>query len=390
MRKSTNNSEVKKLNRNRVFRYINEQKETCMTEIASALEMSGPTVLSLVNELKEAGMIEEVGEYKSTGGRKAKAIASVKTFRYALGLDITRNHIVIAYTDLTQQGLNYERMYKPFEDTPEYFEGVAEEIRQFVRKNEIPEDRIVGLGISAPVIINRDLDMISNSHALQVHNIPCKKWTSYMPYPSVMLNDANAAALTEWIGKETADSMAYLFLSNTVGGTVVYQSDRGNVYSREGYLKDVSSMHLGNNWRSGEFGHMVIHPGGRRCYCGKQGCVDSYCSALRLAELEEGVLEQFFVHLEEGREEHRRVWEEYLENLTLVVDNLRMIFDTDVVLGGYVGCYMEPYIPELQKRLDKLDIFEGRGDYVRACSCRNEASALGSAIYQMETYIESV
>ena len=65
MRRSTNNSEVKKINRNRVFRYINEQKETCMTEIASALEMSGPTVLSLVNELRDSGMIEEVGEYKS-------------------------------------------------------------------------------------------------------------------------------------------------------------------------------------------------------------------------------------------------------------------------------------------------------------------------------------
>ena len=94
--------------------------------------------------------------------------------------------------------------------------------------------------------------------------------------------------------------MVYLSLSNTVGGAVVYQSDRGNVYSRDGYLKDVSSMHLGNNWRSGEFGHMVIHPEGRKCYCRKKGCVDAYCSALRLADMEDGILENFFVHLEEG------------------------------------------------------------------------------------------
>ena len=116
-----------------------------------------------------------------------------------------------------------------------------------------------------------------------------------MPYPSALLNDANAAVLTEWIGKETCESMVYLSLSNTVGGSVVYQSDRGNVYSRDGYLKDISSMHLGNNWRSGEFGHMVIHPEGRKCYCGKKGCVDAYCSALRLADMEDGILEKFFV-----------------------------------------------------------------------------------------------
>ena len=60
--------------------------------------------------------------------------------------------------------------------------------------------------------------MISNSHALGVHNVPCENWTTYMPYPSALLNDANAAVLTEWIGKETCESMVYLSLSNTVGG----------------------------------------------------------------------------------------------------------------------------------------------------------------------------
>ena len=44
-------------------------------------------------------------------------------------------------------------------------------------------------------------------------------------------------------------------------------------------------MYRGDNWRSAEFGHMVIHPGGRTCYCGKKGCLDAYCSALRLADL---------------------------------------------------------------------------------------------------------
>ena len=97
MRRSTNNSEVKKINRNRVFRYINEQKETCMTEIAAALDMSGPTVLSLVNELRDSGMIEEVGEYKSNGGRKEISFESVKGISYALGVDIYKNNIVISY-----------------------------------------------------------------------------------------------------------------------------------------------------------------------------------------------------------------------------------------------------------------------------------------------------
>ena len=68
MRTSTNNTDVRRVNRNRVFRFINHTKETCMSEISSALEISGPTVMSIVKELKEAGVIREVGEYESTGG----------------------------------------------------------------------------------------------------------------------------------------------------------------------------------------------------------------------------------------------------------------------------------------------------------------------------------
>ena len=53
MKRSTSNQEVKKLNRNRVFRYVNSREETSMPEISAALSISGPTVLKIVNELKE-------------------------------------------------------------------------------------------------------------------------------------------------------------------------------------------------------------------------------------------------------------------------------------------------------------------------------------------------
>ena len=53
MKRSTNSVEVKRQNRNRVFRYVNGQAETSMPEISAALDISGPTVLTIVNELKE-------------------------------------------------------------------------------------------------------------------------------------------------------------------------------------------------------------------------------------------------------------------------------------------------------------------------------------------------
>ena len=132
MKRSTSNQEVKKLNRNRVFRYVNSREETSMPEISAALSISGPTVLKIVNELKEEKLLREVGEFESTGGRKAKAIAGVRDVKYAIGLDITKNHVGIVYTDLSGKALKHERVRKPFKYSQTYLHEVAAIVRRFV------------------------------------------------------------------------------------------------------------------------------------------------------------------------------------------------------------------------------------------------------------------
>ena len=82
---------------------------------------------------------------------------------------------------------------------------------------------------------------------------------------------------------------------------------------------------------------MTLYPGGDLCYCGKEGCVDRYCSA-RVLTGEEGIrLEEFFQRLASGEAVTEKIWDEYLSDLAVVVNNLRMIYDCKVVVGGYVG-----------------------------------------------------
>lgn len=390
MRKGTNSLEVKRLNRNRVFRYVNAQTETSMPDISAALDISGPTVLTIVKELKEAGVVAEVGELKSTGGRKAKAIAAVKDVRYAVGLDITANHVGLACTDLNKKVLKHERIRKPFSYTDLYFQEVAKILESFIEENAIPGEKIEGVGISLPGIVNRQDNILTQSNILNLRDISREKWEEYIPYPCELLNDANAAAITEDVCcKRPESNMLYLSLSNSVGGAVIFADE---MKSNDGIRSDFDggAMYMGNNWRSGEFGHMVIHPEGKTCYCGKKGCLDAYCSALNLAGLENGNLGAFFEKMESGNEEYRQIWEEYLADLAIVVDNLRMCLDCEVVLGGYVGSYMEPYIGRLKSAVASKDLFGGNGEYVRVCRCRKEASAYGAALYQIERYISKI
>lgn len=388
MKRSTNSVEVKRQNRNRVFRYVNGQTETSMPEISAALDISGPTVLTIVNELKEEGVLREAGELKSTGGRKAKAIAAVKDIKYAIGIDLTVNHVSITYTDLSGKALKHERIRKRFVYTNEYLDELAGITDEFIEENQIPKEKILGIGISMPCIVDEKEALVTYSNALNIYNVSCEEWKEHFRYPTILLNDANCAAIAESAVNSGAGNMVYLMLSNTVGGAVLFENGIAKMAGSTNL--ETVNMYQGDNWRSAEFGHMVIHPGGRTCYCGKKGCLDAYCSALRLADHTDGKLEDFFAGLDAGNEEFEKIWDEYLEDLAIAVDNLRMCFDCEIIIGGYVGNQIGPYIPRLRQMAAEKNLFGHDGNYIRACDYRSEASALGAAIKLVEDFIETV
>lgn len=72
-----NNRDVKKINRIRTMRSIFACERISQPELAAKVGNSWPTVLQNVKELMEMGLVQEVGTFESTGGRKAKAFAPV-------------------------------------------------------------------------------------------------------------------------------------------------------------------------------------------------------------------------------------------------------------------------------------------------------------------------
>ena len=101
---------------------------------------------------------------------------------------------------------------------------------------------------------------------------------------------------------------------------------------------------------------MIIVPNGKKCYCGKRGCLDSYCSARTLKRGGEETLEQFFDDLKKGVPENKRIWDTYLEYLALAVANLRMAYDCDIILGGNIGGNMEGHMHMFKKNCANIII----------------------------------
>ena len=366
--------EKKRQNKARIASHILHRKQISKPELAVELGLSMPTVLQNVKELLEAGIVEEVGEYESTGGRKAKALSVVKDVRYAAGVDITANHVSFVIIDLKGDAVHSARVRRRFENTAEYYEGLAAELEQFLDAGGVDKKKILGVGISLPGIIDKENSRLVRSHILQVSDINLEVLSRLIPYPVHFENDANSAAVAELQG--TDRNAVYLSLSNTVGGSIYLDND----------------IYGGDHFRSAEFGHMIIYPEGKPCYCGKRGCADPYCSARVLSSFvgEDGGLAEFFQLVKEKHRDAMAVWDTYLEDLSIVITNLRMCFDCDIVLGGYVGGYLRPYMSQLGRKVMVHNKFDNDTLYLRNCSYEKEASAVGIAMTFMDEYFRTM
>lgn len=383
-KQSVSNQEVKKINRNIIYRLINERERVSKPEIASVLRISMPTVLQNVNELLERGLVTEAGAYESTGGRKAKVLSPVYDAAYAIGIDITQNHISLVLTDLSGCVLSHSRMAKPFIDHDSYYRELGEIASKFLTATGRPIEQFLGYGVAIPGIVLSDSQIIAYSHALQISNVPCRTISQAIGHPCIFSNDANAAMVAEMFHHPDKMTAVYLSLSNSVGGSIFAEKISGLSGQRV-----FDNLFLGDNFRSAEFGHMTLYPGGPPCYCGKLGCFDTYCTAKVLASLTDGKLELFFKRLE-IEPPFQRVWHEYLDHLAIEINSLRMAFDCQIIIGGYVGSYIEPYIHDLQERAAKLNTFEPDAGYIKPCRFKTEASALGAALRHIDNFISTI
>ena len=182
-KKKITNIEVKKKNRNRVFRYICDQGTVSNPEIAYHLKLSLPTVTQITKELIGKGLVEEQGELESTGGRRAKALSAVVNVRMAVGLDITKNHITLVLTNLIGEILRYERINQPYSAEDGYYQQVNEKLETFVEAAGVDVSKILGIGISFPGIIDLDQEKIPYSHVLEVEEVSLSRLGSFFSYP---------------------------------------------------------------------------------------------------------------------------------------------------------------------------------------------------------------
>jgi len=79
----------------------------------------------------------------------------------------------------------------------------------------------------------------------------------------------------------------------------------------------------------------------------------SFLNELSNSGNEDGNVPSFFTKLENGHVETIAYWKQYLGYLAIIVGDLRVLYDCNIVIGGYVGGFLKPHITDLKESVLK-------------------------------------
>jgi glucokinase len=125
--------------------------------------------------------------------------------------------------------------------------------------------RVVGVGVSSGGRVTRGLDLVTPISVSSWRDFPLRSRLEELTGLAVHGDlDAKALALAEgWLGAAQGHpNFLAITVSGGISGAIVLDGD----------LLDGESGH------AGQIGHVIVEPGGRRCHCGTQGCLDAEAS----------------------------------------------------------------------------------------------------------------
>jgi predicted NBD/HSP70 family sugar kinase len=372
--KNPNGFEIKKANRSRIYNRIRSEGSLSRQDLVSQLQLCLPTVTQNLNELQDEELLCESESFINTGGRRAHAYSLIQDARIAVGIDITRHRIVLVAVNLEGKILAQKRVFIDFSLEDTYFRNLGNLVDDLIEESGFDSKKILGVGIAVPGLITEDCQKVFYGEILNFTGVTNDRIGQYIPYPHALYNDANAAGFAEiWSDPEIKDAF-YIMLGNNIGGSILINHC---VYSGEGE-------------RSGEIGHITISPDGPFCYCGQRGCFETYCNATVLSNYTNGSLEMFFKKLKEGNPQFKTIWRQYVRYLSIAVNNICMLFNCKVILGGYVGVYLDDYIDEIKALCAERNPFERNGDYLQVCRYKTESIAAGAALPYIDRFIHNI
>ncbi len=253
---------VKQLNSAAVYRLIDQQGPISRIQVADVSQLAPASVTKITRQLLERGLIKEVAQQASTGGRRAISLTTEVDPFHSIAVRLGRDYIQLSLFDLAGSELASSHYDFDYVEESQLIDGLIEFIQSFISEHASTVRQLIAIGIALPGLVNPELGVVDYMPNLEVSSLPLGDIIKEkFGVECFVGNDVRGMALAEhYFGasQDCQDSILVSVHRGTGAGIIV----NGQVF-------------LGFNRNVGEIGHIQIDPLGEQCQCGNFGCLET-------------------------------------------------------------------------------------------------------------------
>ena len=325
-------------------------------DISKETGITPATVSDITGNMIHENLIHEIGEVvpeQSTSGRKKILLGISPSHSFYIGSELSQKYISFCLTDNVGKVFAEKTIqlssYDLIDTLTEGF--YVNELQDFIKscKNYDPK----GIGVALPGHFDENnKSIISNNSFWKNFNL--KALLDRIDLPIYFENNVKCMTLAERLLSFTGTDNNFIFFHVGRGMFSSY------MYNGELYAKD--------NFLVGEIGHIIVHPDGELCECGKRGCLQTYGSEAwiikksqilfdnsEITYLKQLVTEKNKITIETilkayslGDEGVITILHSAIKYLSITINNLSMMIDSNkIIVHGEL--FREPLLTNLLK-----------------------------------------
>ena len=230
-----------------LLRLLRKSSPCSKADLVRSSGLSAPTVAAAIAQLTEYGLVEPIGEGKSSGGRPPDLLQFNAAHAYVAGADIGGTYLRMMLADLDGKPVaTWEARLEDGRKTPAAVVARMREGLEAMSEAASAHGRVRHITVGAPGITDVRQGVVKAAPNLQAWNdVPLQSLLeSGLDIHATVENDVNLAAVGERARGIAHDARDFVFIAMGTGvGAGIYIE---------------GSLHHGATWSAGEIGYLPV------------------------------------------------------------------------------------------------------------------------------------
>ncbi|MDG5788779.1 ROK family protein [Evansella sp. AB-P1] len=367
---------IRELNESNVLAIIIQHKIISRADISKVSELNKATISSIVSTLTEKKLIKEVGIGISQGGRRPVMYCFNEKAGLSLSIDIGSDYLSSILTYLDGTIVIHKEVLHEKINQKDIFEKLCLLIDEYFEISPKTPYGIVGITLGIHGIVYENNIIFTPNYHLAGMNISDYLQNRYK-VPITLENEANLSVLGEWYFSTYLSNLVSISISSGIGAGIIIDN----------------SLYKGVKGYSGEIGHTIVVPNGRKCPCGNLGCIERYASEhVLLMEYgsnkgEDVSFEDFKKNYLAGETTSKEIIDSFVYYISLGLNNVIKLFSPEVIIIN--SKFTNELDGIIEKIKDNLSTPVNRNTTIKASELREQATLLGGAYININNFLPS-